>query len=345
MIIQLEKNLTAEQKAVLKDKLKDIKYTINEVKTQNGHYLIGIGKQEFDIRSIGTLPGIRDIHRVSDAFKLVSKKWKVEDTSIDLGDGIKIGSGQFTVMAGPCSIETEEQIDKTINHLLQNGVRIMRGGVYKPRSSPYSFRGLGIEGLKLWHQKARTAGIKIITEVMMTEQIDAMADYVDIFQVGARNSQNFNLLDALGKVDKPVLLKRGISGTLEELLQAAEYIFSNGNEKIMLCERGVRSYENAYRNMMDINGIALLKDKTHLPVIADPSHGIGLRRYVDKVALASIMAGADGIIMEVHEKPEKAFSDGQQTLSFPEAKRLYSRMNQSYRLRESFEMDLVQGLF
>ncbi len=345
MIIQLENNITADQKAVLKDKLKTIQYKISEVKTQFGHYLIGIGKHEFDIRAIGTLPGIRDIHRVSDAFKLVSKRWKVEDTQIDLGDGIQVGTGNFTVMAGPCSIESEDQIESTINHLKENGIRIMRGGVYKPRSSPYSFRGLGIDGLKFWHQKAKEAGIKIITEVMMTEQIDDMVDYVDIFQVGARNSQNFNLLDALGKVDKPVLLKRGISGTLEELLQAAEYIFSNGNEKIMLCERGVRSFETAYRNMFDINGIALLKDKTHLPVIADPSHGIGLRRYVDKVALASVMAGADGVIMEVHERPEKAFSDGQQTLSFPEATRLYRRLNQSYRLREGFEMDLVQGLF
>mgnify|MGYP005666330641 CR=1 FL=1 len=345
MIIQLEKNITADQKAALKEKLKDIQYKISEVKTQFGHYLIGIGKHEFDIRAIGTLPGIFDIHRVSDGFKLVSKKWKVADTCIDLGDGVQIGAGDFTLMAGPCSIESEEQIEKTINHLRENGVKIMRGGVYKPRSSPYSFRGLGIDGLKLWHQKAKEAGIKIITEVMMTEQIDDMVDYVDIFQVGARNSQNFNLLDALGKVDKPVLLKRGISGTLEELLQAAEYIFSNGNEKIMLCERGIRSFETAYRNMFDINGIALLKDKTHLPVIADPSHGIGLRRYVDKVALASVMAGADGVIVEVHEKPEKAFSDGQQTLSFTEARRLYQRINQSYRLREGFEMDLVQGLF
>jgi 3-deoxy-7-phosphoheptulonate synthase len=266
----------------------------------------------------------------------VSKKWKVEDTVIDLGDGIQLGTGHFGIMAGPCSIESEEQIEKTITHLQQEGVRIMRGGVYKPRSSPYSFRGLGIDGLKMWYKRTREAGIKIITEVMMVEQIEAMADYVDVFQVGARNSQNFNLLDALGEVDKPVLLKRGISGTIDELLQAAEYIFSNGNERVMLCERGIRSYETAYRNTMDVNAIAMLKEKTHLPVIADPSHGIGLRRYVDKIALASIMAGADGVIMEVHEQPEKAFSDGQQTLSFPEAARLYRRMRQAYELRETF---------
>ncbi len=336
MIIQLDSNITGVQLKRLKEKLKEIKYKATHVSTQYSDYIIGVGKQEFDIRAIGTMPGIRDIHRVSDAFKLVSKKWRVEDTIIKLNEDLEIGTGRFALMAGPCSIESEEQIGKTIEHLAQNGVRIMRGGVYKPRSSPYSFRGLGLEGLKLWHERAQAAGIKIITEVMMVEQIEDMADYVDIFQVGARNSQNFNLLDALGEVDKPVLLKRGISGTIDELLQAAEYIFSNGNERIMLCERGIRSYETAYRNTMDINAIAMLKEKTHLPVIADPSHGIGLRRFVSPVALAAVMAGADGVILEVHEQPERAFSDGQQTLSFPEAERLYKRLRQAFELRERF---------
>ncbi|MCB9267220.1 MAG: 3-deoxy-7-phosphoheptulonate synthase [Lewinellaceae bacterium] len=336
MIIQLDKRITGAQLEKLEAKLKEIQYKTTKVSTQYADYIIGVGKKEFDIRAIGTLPGIQDIHRVSDAYKLVSKKWRVEDTSIRLNDDTEIGTGHFTIMAGPCSIESEEQIEKVIGHLARNGVRIMRGGVYKPRSSPYSFRGLGIDGLRLWHEKASAAGIKIITEVMMVEQIEAMADYVDIFQVGARNSQNFNLLDALGEVDKPVLLKRGISGAIDELLQAAEYIFSNGNERIMLCERGIRTYESAYRNTMDINAIALLKEKTHLPVIADPSHGIGLRRFVSPVALAAVMAGADGVIVEVHEQPEKAYSDGQQTLSFPEAERLYKQLRQAFELRESF---------
>ena len=336
MIIQLDKDIQTAQLEKVEGKLAEINYKATAVKTQYADYLIAVGKKEFDIRAIGTLPGVKDIHRVSDAYKLVSKKWRVEDTLIDLGDGLQIGTGNFAIMAGPCSIESEEQIEKTINHLVAQGVKIMRGGVYKPRSSPYSFRGLGIDGLKMWHERASAAGIKIITEVMMVEQIEDMLPYIDIFQVGARNSQNFNLLDALGKVDKPVLLKRGISGTIDELLQAAEYIFSNGNERIMLCERGIRSYEKAYRNTMDVNAIAILKEKTHLPVIADPSHGIGVRKYVDKIALASIMAGADGIIMEVHETPEKAFSDGQQTLSFPQAERLYKRMRQTFDLRENF---------
>ena len=334
MIIQLEKDIQAAHLAQLKERLAAIQYSTTEVKTQFGNYIIGVGKKEFDIRSIGTLEGIKDIHRVSDAYKLVSKKWKVEETKINLGDDLEIGNGDFAIMAGPCSIESEDQIRQTVDHLVANGVRVMRGGVYKPRSSPYSFRGLGMDGLKLWHSIASEAGIKIITEVMMVEQIEQMHDYVDVFQVGARNSQNFNLLDALGEVDKPVMLKRSMSGTLNELLQSAEYIFSHGNERIMLCERGIRTYETAYRNTMDINAIAMLKEKTHLPVIADPSHGIGVRRFVPKVALASVMAGADGVIFEVHHTPEKAFSDGQQTLNYSESKRLIANLKQAATFRE-----------
>ena len=308
------------------EKIKEVGFKTTEVRTQFRHYLVGTGSKEFDIRSIGNLPGVADIHRVSDPYKLVSRKWRVEDTVIDLGDGVVIRRGDLAMMAGPCSIESEEQVLKTINHLKANGLRIMRGGVYKPRSSPYSFRGLGIDGLKMWSAIAKQNGIKIITEVMHTEQIEEMYPYVDIFQVGARNAQNFNLLDALGEVDKPVMLKRGMSGTIEELLQAAEYVFSNGNEKILLCERGIRTYETASRNTFDINAIPILKDKSHLPVIADPSHGIGIRSYVEPVALAAVMAGADGVIVEVHETPEKAASDGQQTLDFEEAGRLYGKM-------------------
>lgn len=335
MIIQIDPNIREIDFNNLTEKIKGLHYTSSRVSTQFGEYVIGVGKKPFDIRSIGTMPGILDIHRVSDAYKLVSKKWKVNDTIIDLGEGVRLGTGHFAMMAGPCSIESEEQVASTIKHLVGQGIRIMRGGVYKPRSSPYSFRGLGPDGLKMWYEQAREAGVRIITEVMMTEQIEGMYDYVDIFQVGARNSQNFNLLDALGKVDKPVLLKRGMSGTINELLQSAEYIFSNGNEKIMLCERGIRTYESAYRNTMDVNAIAMLKEKTHLPVIADPSHGIGLRSYVPQIALAGVMAGADGVILEVHERPEKAFSDAQQTLSYQEAANLYQGLKKAYDLRES----------
>lgn len=323
MIIQLEPTISATDRTKLDHALSQIQYSTTNVKTQFGEYIIGIGKKDFDIRKIGNLSGILDIHRVSDAYKLVSTKWKIGKTAIDLGDDVQIGNGHFEIMAGPCSIETEEQVISVLDHLKANNIKIMRGGVYKPRSSPYSFRGLGIDGLKFWHTKAKEYGIKIVTEVMQVSQIQPMLEYVDIFQVGARNSQNFNLLDELGKVDKPVLLKRGISGTVDELLQAAEYIFSNGNEKVMLCERGIRSYETAYRNTLDLNAVAILKDKSHLPVVVDASHGIGVRKYVAQMTLAGIMVGADAVINEVHATPEKAFSDGQQTLNYVEADKLY----------------------
>lgn len=336
MIIQLHEGITSEQKAGIATTVSSLGYKITEVKTQQGQYIIGTGKKEFDIRQLGHLPGIADIHRVSDDYKLVSRKWKVERTQIELGDGVVIGNGCLSIMAGPCSIETEKQVEATINHLVKNGVRIMRGGVFKPRSSPYAFRGLGVEGLKMWHLIARAKGIKIISEVMQVSQIAEMYDYVDMYQVGARNTQNFNLLDELGKVDKPVMIKRGISGTIEELLSSAEYVFSGGNERLLLCERGIRTYEKASRNTMDVNAIPILKEKTHLPVIADPSHGVGLREYVEPIALASVIAGADGIIYETHEKPEEAFSDGQQTLDFQESEMMIKKLRKVFELRESF---------
>lgn len=336
MIIQLKNHIESSQKEAIIKKVNSFKYEANEVKTQKGTYLIGIGTKEFDIRQIGNMPGIDDIHIVSDSYKLVSRKWKVKPTIMDLGDGIKIGQGSLAIMAGPCSIEGEEQIIETIAHLKANGITMMRGGVYKPRSSPYAFRGIGIDGLKLWYKYAKAAGLKIITEVMQVSQIEPMLDYVDIFQVGARNTQNFNLLDALGEVDKTVMIKRGISGTIDELLYSAEYVFSGGNEKLILCERGIRTYEKASRNTMDLNAIPILKEKTHLPVVADPSHGIGIRRHVGAIALASIMAGADGVIYETHSNPYKAFSDGQQTLDFRESEKLVKQMRAAYELLMSF---------
>lgn len=332
MIIQLEKNINANQKEALIKQIETFGIKSNEINTQLNNYLVAVLKTPIDLRTIGNLTGIKDIHRVSDNFKLVSKKWKIAPTKIQLGNEVNIGENDFQIIAGPCSIESEEQIINTIEHLKENNIKIMRGGVFKPRSSPYDFRGLGLEGLKLFYKHCNENGIKIITEVMQVEQIDQMIDYVDIFQVGARNAQNFNLLDALGKIDKPVMLKRGISGTIDELLYAAEYVFSGGNEKILLCERGIRTYEKAYRNTFDINAIPILKEKTHLPVIADPSHGIGLRKFVDKIALAAVITGADGVMLEVHQTPEKAFSDGQQTLNFIEAKDLY---NEIFKLRSA----------
>lgn len=220
MIIQLKPSVSRQEKESIDKAITELGYKTTEVKTQLGEYVIGIGKKDYDIRQVGRLSGIADIHRVSDDYKLVSRKWKVKRTIIDLGDGVEIGNGSLSVMAGPCSIESEEQIETTIAHLIENKISIMRGGVFKPRSSPYAFRGLGAEGLKLWATMARAAGIKIISEVMQVSQIAEMYDYVDVFQVGARNTQNFNLLDELGHIDKPVMIKRGISGTLEELLSS-----------------------------------------------------------------------------------------------------------------------------
>lgn len=319
MIVTLKETISEVEIAAIGDALRARGCTASIVQTQSARYVVAVGGKEFDIRTVGGLAGVRDVHYVRDAYQLVSRQWKVKPTVIDLGDGVTIGGGDHVVMAGPCSIESEEQVRYDLDHLAQLGVRVMRGGAFKPRSSPYSFRGLGLEGLKMWSALARERGMKIVTEVLDASQIDSMLDFVDMFQVGARNSQNFTLLDALGKVDKPVLLKRGMSGTLEELLQSAEYIFSNGNEKILLCERGIRTFEKAYRNVLDLNAVPYLKDKSHLPVIVDPSHGVGVRRYVPAMTLAGIAAGADGTILEVHQEPERAKSDGAQTLSYEEA--------------------------
>ncbi|MBI3512294.1 MAG: 3-deoxy-7-phosphoheptulonate synthase [Bacteroidetes bacterium] len=336
MIIQLEENISQQDEHFVKDAVAKSGYSLNEVKTKRQRYLVCVGTQPFDIRSIGNLAGVRDVHYVKDANKLVSREWRVKETVIDLHDGVVVGEGNFSIMAGPCSIESEEQIESTVNFLVKNNVRIMRGGVFKPRSSPYAFRGIGIDGLKIFFKHCKQNGIKIVTEVMQKEQIEEMYEYVDVFQVGARNAQNFNLLDALGEIEKPVLLKRGISGTIEELLASAEYIFSGGNEKIMLCERGIRTYEKAYRNTLDLNAVPILKSRSHLPVIVDPSHGIGIRAHVEPMALAAVMASADGVIVEIHDTPEKAFSDGQQTLNFEEAEKLINKTRAAYQLKRSF---------
>jgi 3-deoxy-7-phosphoheptulonate synthase len=328
MIIQLKQNISEKDHIHIGQTLDQLKIDFYPVQTQMGLYFICTPKQEFDIRKIGHLKGINDVHRVSGNHKMVSSKWKVGSTVIDCGDGVLIGDNNLTMMAGPCSIENEEQIQKTVAILKENGVRIMRGGVYKPRTSPYSFRGLGMDGLKMFYKVCQKNGIKIITEVMEAGQIEAMLPYVDIFQVGARNAQNYNLLEALGEIDKPVLLKRGISGSIDELLYSAEYVFKSGNERLILCERGIRTFENAYRNTLDLNAVPILKEKSHLPVIVDPSHGIGIRRHVSTMALAGAAVGADGLLVEIHDTPEKAATDGQQTINFKEFSKLISSLKQ-----------------
>lgn len=326
MIIQLKNNISLEQQVLLDQTLIQLQIPAYPVETQLGNYLVCTPHDDFDIRQIGQLSGINDVHRVNNTHKMVSSKWKLGKSEIDFGDGTIIGPNDLTIMAGPCSIENEKQIEETVLLLKDQGVKFMRGGVYKPRTSPYSFQGHGMDGLKLFYEICKEHEIKIITEVMETGQIEKMAPYVDVFQVGARNSQNFNLLEALGKIDKPVLLKRGISGSIDELLYSAEYVFKNGNEKLILCERGIRTFEKAYRNTLDLNAVPILKEKSHLPVMVDPSHGIGIRNHVIPMALASLAAGADGLILEVHKTPEKAATDGQQSLDFSEFTTLMKKL-------------------
>lgn len=336
MIVQLQQGLSDKALFKLAGEIEELGFEANRVVTHENSYLVLTGKGTVDIRRVGHLDGVADVHQVKDSYQLVSRAWKVQRTAIDLGDGVVIGDGGVAIMAGPCSIEGIDQVDDVASFLNNQGVRIMRGGAFKPRSSPYSFQGMGLEGLELFYQGARREGVKVITEVLAPSQIESMLPYVDIFQVGARNTQNFTLLQELGKVNKPVLLKRGISGTLEELLQSAEYIFSSGNEKIILCERGIRTFEKAYRNTLDINAIPVLKEKTHLPVVVDPSHGIGLRDFVEPVALAGVMAGADGILVEIHPTPEEAFSDGAQTLNFSQSEQLFRKIRRLAEVRREF---------
>ena len=327
MIIQIREDINTQELNELKNILSELNIDYYPVRTQHGHYQICTPKSEFDIRSIGQLDGIKDVHRVSGKHKMVSQKWKVGRTAINIGDDIMIGNGHFEMMAGPCSIESEEQIANTVQCLKDNGIKIMRGGVYKPRTSPYSFRGLGHEGLQMFYKACSANGIKIITEIMEAKQIESMMPYVDIFQVGARNAQNFNLLEALGEIDKPVLVKRGISGSIDELLYSAEYIFKNGNERIILCERGIRTFETSYRNTLDLNAVPILKKKSHLPVVVDPSHGIGIREHVSQMTLAAVAAGCDGILIEIHKTPNQAATDGQQTIDFDEFGKLTKKVN------------------
>jgi 3-deoxy-7-phosphoheptulonate synthase len=279
------------------------------------HTLLGgVGPQDdFDPAELEVMEGVKECHRIVSPYKLASRSFKPEGTVIKIGD-VEIGGNRVVFMGGPCSVESEEQMETTAAVVAAAGARIIRGGAFKPRSSPYSFQGMGEEGLQIMRRAADRHQLLVISEVMDQSQIPLLLQYSDILQVGARNMQNFNLIRELGHTRKPVLLKRGIAATIEELLLSAEYIMSGGNYEVMLCERGIRTFETATRNTMDISAIPVLKKLTHLPVIADPSHGTGKRDYVLAMARASIAAGADGLLVEVHPNPERAASDGAQTL-------------------------------
>ena len=272
-----------------------------------------VGQKVVDSRVYELLEGVKEVVRITQPYKLCSRVFQQEGTVVRVGD-VEIGGNAVVVMAGPCSVESSEQINLAAETMSKVGVKIMRGGAFKPRTSPHSFQGLGEEGLKLLHEACHKRGIQVITEIMDHTQIPLFLEYADILQVGARNMQNFNLLKELGKLKKPVLLKRGMAATVEELLLAAEYIMTGGNHQVILCERGIRTFENYTRNTLDLSAIPVVKKLSHLPIVVDPSHGTGRRDKVAPMARASVAAGADGLLIEVHPDPDNALCDGAQSL-------------------------------
>jgi 3-deoxy-7-phosphoheptulonate synthase len=272
-----------------------------------------VGSGTVDPRLIEMMDGVHEVLRITEPYKLASRTFKSEDTVIPVGD-VRVGGDEVIVMAGPCSAENEAQVNDTAAAVKRAGAKVLRGGAFKPRSSPYSFQGLGEEGLRLLHAAASAHDLKLVTEVMDISQIPVIDRYADVFQVGARNMQNFTLLRELGRTRKPVLLKRGISATVEEWLLSAEYVLAGGNTQVILCERGIRTFETATRNTLDISAIPIVKQLSHLPVFVDPSHGTGRRDKVAPMARAAVAAGADGLLIEVHCDPDHAMSDGAQSL-------------------------------
>jgi 3-deoxy-7-phosphoheptulonate synthase len=271
------------------------------------------GKEEFDLEVFEVMEGVKEAHRIVSPYKLASRSFRPHGTTVRVGN-VEIGGPRVVVMAGPCSVESAGQIERSAEAVAAAGATVIRGGAFKPRSSPYSFQGMGEEGLRLLREAADRRGLLVVSEVMESAQIPVVARYADILQVGARNMQNFNLLRDLGRQRKPVLLKRGIAATVEELLLSAEYILSGGNYDVILCERGIRTFETYTRNTMDISAIPVVQKLSHLPIVADPSHGTGRRDKVAPMAKASVAAGADGLIVEVHPDPDRAMSDGAQSL-------------------------------
>jgi 3-deoxy-7-phosphoheptulonate synthase len=314
MFIVMQEGATEGQIQNVIDRLVALNFTVHRSTGMVHTVLGGVGPEgEIDPLEFEVLEGVKEARRIMSPYKLASRSFRPTGTIIRIKN-VAIGGDTVVTMAGPCSVESEDQIHSAAEIVSRAGAKVIRGGAFKPRSSPYSFQGLGEQGLKLLRAAGDAHGLLVVSEVMDQTQISMMLDYVDIFQVGARNMQNFNLLKELGKVKKPVLLKRGIAATIEELLLSAEYLLAGGNYDIILCERGIRTFENYTRNTMDISAIPIVKKLSHLPIIADPSHGTGRRDHVLPMARAAIAAGADGLILEVHHDPDKAVSDGAQTL-------------------------------
>ncbi len=314
MVVVLEKNATDSQIENIIKHLEDFGFAVHKSTGVEQIVLGAIGvKPNFDIRNVKILEGVAEVYRITEPFKLASRTFKKENTEIKIRD-VVIGGNDVVMMAGPCSVENENQIFTIAEIVSKTGTKILRGGAFKPRTSPYSFQGLGEEGLKLLRRAADEYKLLVITEVMESAQINLIEEYTDIFQVGARNMQNFSLLRDLGKTTKPIMLKRGLAATVEDWLMSAEYILSSGNREVMICERGIRTFETYTRNTFDLSAIPVVHKRSHLPVIADPSHATGLRDKVLPMARAAVAAGADGLMVEVHNDPEKALSDGPQAL-------------------------------
>ncbi len=314
MIIVMRSGATRSEIQNVVDKVESMGYQTHLSQGEE-RTIIGVigGDRTLVPENMEMIPGVERVLPILQPFKLASRDFHPEDTVISL-NGVKIGGDEVVMMAGPCSVEGREQIMETAHVVKEAGGKVLRGGAYKPRTSPYSFQGMGLKGLEMLREAADTYGLLVVTEVMSSEKVPLVAEYADILQIGARNMQNYSLLHAVGQSGRPVLLKRSMSATLKDLLMAAEYILSHDNYRVMLCERGIRTFEDYTRNTFDVNAIPALKTLTHLPVIADPSHGTGKWELVSPVAKAAIAAGADGLLVEVHPQPEVALSDGAQSL-------------------------------
>jgi len=317
MVIVMKPEATEEQLKEVIEKIEELGYKPHVIygATRNVIGAVGDERGKFILQSLEVLDGVEAVIPILKPYKLASKEVKREKTIISVGD-VSIGGSELVIIAGPCAVEDEEQIIKTAVAVKSLGAHILRGGAYKPRTSPYAFQGLGEEGLKLLKKAGERVKMPVVTEVVNPEHVDLVCKCVDILQIGTRNAQNFELLKRVGQANKPVILKRGMSMTIKEWLMSAEYIMSEGNMNVILCERGIRTFETATRNTLDLSAIAVLKEETHLPVIVDPSHATGHAKYVLPMALAAVSAGADGLMIEVHPHPEKAFSDGPQSLNF-----------------------------
>src|SRR5207237_187938 len=318
MIVAMQETASEEQIQQVVEHLVRMGFSVHRTTGERQTVLAAVGARvDFDTRNLEVLSGVEHVHRISAPYKLSGRAFRPEGTIVQFANGVKIGGEEVIVMAGPCSVESRDQLFTVAEQVAKAGARALRGGAFKPRSSPYSFQGMGLEALKLLREAGDKFNLLVISEVMEISQMPIMMPYIDIFQVGARNMQNFNLLRELGKIRKPVLLKRGIAAKLEELLLSAEYLLAGGNYEIILCGRGIRTFETYTRNTMDISAIPIIHKLSHLPMTADPSHGTGRRDKVAPMARASVAAGADAMLIEVHHQPDKALSDGAQSL-YPE---------------------------